>query len=420
MQLNDWLSRLERLHFKSIDMGLERIRAVAERLNLLSDTPFIFTVAGTNGKGSTVALLDAFLRNSGLKTAVYTSPHLVRFNERVCINGVECSDRELIQAFEAVEAGREETSLTYFEFTTLAAIWLFKQAKLDAWILEVGLGGRLDAVNLWNADVAVVTSIDLDHQAWLGNDRIAIGKEKIAVGRPGHPLVVGEPDFPEEVAQAALAGGMVMYRQGTEFSYHEQGETWQLSALAGGNKQQYSGLTPPQVYLQNAATAIQAVLLSSFDVSLPAIQSALSSVQPQGRRQILQRKPDLMVDVGHNPHAARALAIHIEQSDYRRVHCIVGMLADKDITDTLMALLPAVDHWYPVALDCDRAAEAGYLREQLLAMGALCSSTGASPATAARRLTKQADENDLILVFGSFYTVADVIQYVGSAHSEKG
>ena len=312
MQLNlsDWLSRLERLHFKSIDMGLERIRAVAERLDLVSDTPFIFTVAGTNGKGSTVSLLDAFLRHSGFKTGLYTSPHLVHFNERVSINGVECSDDQLISAFEAVDAGRGDVSLTYFEFTTLAAIWLFKQAELDAWVLEVGLGGRLDAVNIWDANIAVVTSIDLDHQAWLGNDRVSIGKEKMGVGRSGRPLVIGEPDFPEALCQAAQAAGVILYRQGKEFSFREKGDTWDLSAQADGKQREFSALVRPRVYLQNAATAIQAILLSPFQVSEQAFLEALSNVQPQGRRQILKRQPDLMLDVGHNPHAARALAKH--------------------------------------------------------------------------------------------------------------
>ena len=418
MQLSDWLGRLERLHFKSIDMGLERIRAVAERLELVSDTPFVFTVAGTNGKGSTVALLDAFLRNSGFKTGLYTSPHLVRFNERVAINGVECSDHQLISAFEAVDAGRGDISLTYFEFTTLAAIWLFKQAKLDAWVLEVGLGGRLDAVNIWDADIAVVTSIDLDHQAWLGNDRITIGREKIGVGRAGRPLVVGEPDFPDELVQAAQSAGMVLYRQGKEFSLSENDATWSLSVLVDGQQRELTELVRPLVYLQNAATAIQAVLLSPFRVGEHEIRQALSAVQPQGRRQILQREPDLMLDVGHNPHAARALAKHIEQLGYRKVHCIVGMLADKDITDTLMALLPVVDYWYPTELTSDRAAKASYLQEQLLEMGAICNSTFPSAAPAARRLSKRVDKNDLILVFGSFYTVADVIQYAGSITSK--
>lgn len=418
MQLNDWLGRLERLHFKSIDMGLERIRVVADRLDLLSETPFIFTVAGTNGKGSTVALLDAFLRNSGFKTGLYTSPHLVRFNERVCINGVECPDDDLISAFEAIEDGRGDISLTYFEFTTLAAIWLFKQAKLDAWVLEVGLGGRLDAVNIWDADLAVVTSIDLDHQAWLGNDRVTIGKEKIGVGRSCRPLVVGEPDFPDELTLAAQSAGVVLYRQGKEFSFREDGADWSLSIQTNGQQRELSALVHPLVYLQNAATAIQAIFLSPFEVSEETIQNTLSSVQPQGRRQILQAQPDVMLDVGHNPHAARALARYIQQRNYRHVHCVVGMLADKDITDTLLSLLPAVDHWYPVELNSDRAAEAGYLRELLLDMGALCNSTFPSALTAARHLIRQVDKNDLILVFGSFFTVADVIQYAGSTISE--
>lgn len=419
MQLKDWLSRLERLHFKSIDMGLERIRAVADRLGLLSNTPFIFTVAGTNGKGSTVALLDAFLRNSGYRTGVYTSPHLVHFNERICIHGEECSDAELIHAFEVVESARGATSLTYFEFTTLAAIWLFKQAGLDAWVLEVGLGGRLDAVNILDADIAVVTSVDLDHQAWLGNDRATIGLEKIGIGRPGRPLVVGEPDLPPAVMEKARDTGMQLHIQGVDFRFAEGDGHWSLEAQTRGGHGHYGPLEYPSVYLQNAATAIQAIALAPFDVPETALQNALQQVQPKGRRQILAEQPRVMVDVGHNPHAARALAGFIDGLQVSRVHCVVGMLSDKDITDTLLALLPVVDRWYPVELDCERAAKADSIQSLLQEMGALCGHLSGSgfgrAAQAVRQLQQRVDKNDLILVFGSFYTVADVIQYAHTA-----
>ena len=413
MLLDDWLRRLERLHFKSIDMGLERIRAVADRLDLLSKTPFIFTVAGTNGKGSTVALLDAFLRNSGYTTGVYTSPHLIRFNERVCINGAECTDQQLVEAFAAVEAGRGDTSLTYFEFTTLAAIWLFSRSGLDAWVLEVGLGGRLDAVNIWDADIGVVTSVDLDHQSWLGNDRATIGMEKIGIGRVGKPLVIGDPDLPQAVVNRALEAGMSLYRQGKDFFYRPAGETWSVTLATPNGNRELADLPRPRVYMQNAATALQAVGLSNFVVDEDAIQQALAEVQPTGRRQIIAHHPDLMIDVGHNPHAARALATHIEQCDYKKVHCVVGMLADKDITDTLLALLPAVDHWYPVELSCERAAQAENIRQQLLEMGARCHESGVSASIVCKQLQRSVAKNDLILVFGSFYTVAAVIQCTG-------
>ena len=411
MLLDVWLSRLERLHFKSIDMGLERIRAVAEQLDLLSDTPFIFTIAGTNGKGSTVALIDAFLRNSGLQTGVYTSPHLVRFNERICINGQECSDDELVRAFEVVEAGRGDTSLTYFEFTTLAAIWLFRQARLDAWVLEVGLGGRLDAVNIWDADIAVLTSVDLDHQAWLGNDKATIGLEKIGIGRAARPLVVGEPELPDSVTRHAHDCGMLVYQQGADFYFEAGTGTWAVTVKTAAGESRLEELHYPAVYLQNAATAIQAITLSPFGIDKQALQESLQQVHPTGRRQFIGRDPDVILDVGHNPHAARALASYVESSGYRKVHCVLGILADKDIIGTLMALLPAVDQWYPVEVASDRAASGKYLQQQLLEMGAYCNVPGASGSKVVNRLAKHVDINDLILVFGSFYTVADVIQY---------
>lgn len=425
MLLNDWLSRLERLHFKSIDMGLERIQAVAHRLQLTSDTPFIFTVAGTNGKGSTVALIDLVLRGAGYQTGLYTSPHLVDFNERVCINGVQATDEQLIAAFEAVEAGRGNTSLTYFEFTTLAAIWLFKQQGLDAWILEVGLGGRLDAVNIWDADIAVVTSIDIDHQAWLGNDRATIGREKIGIGRAGHPLVMGDPVPPEPVLAQIHSLGFQLYQQGVDFSFeisqkdHQDSTESTWTFLSDKNQplpQVKTDLPIPSIYLQNAATALQALALSPFHLSDDVKREALGRVCVTGRKQIIHQQPDIMLDVGHNPHAAAALCRYLEGRHYRQVHCVVGMLSDKDITDTLMALLPVVDTWHPANLDCDRAMDAGHLHQQLLEMGARCQQPATSAVVACNRLLKnrsdiEVSKNDLILVFGSFYTVADVIQY---------
>ncbi|MCP5015878.1 MAG: bifunctional tetrahydrofolate synthase/dihydrofolate synthase [Ketobacter sp.] len=427
MQLKDWLSRLERLHFKSIDMGLERIQAVAQRLDLISNTPFIFTVAGTNGKGSTVALIDQLLRQAGYSTGLYTSPHLIDFNERVCVNGVQSTDEQLISAFEAVEAGRGAISLTYFEFTTLAAIWLFRQQKLDAWVLEVGLGGRLDAVNIWDASVAVVTSIDIDHQAWLGNDRASIGFEKIGIARSDKPLVMGEPDPPHEVVKKALEMNTALYQQGQHFTYqvdeidHVDTNTWSITLTCGDQTTlDHKRLPSPDIYLQNAATALQALALSPFNIERTAMESALRQVMVTGRKQFIHHQPDIMLDVGHNPHAARALVSHLASDSTRRIHCIVGMLADKDVTDTLMALLAIVDRWYPVELDCERALPAIKLFEQLTEMGACCDKPALSAHGVCNRLLHSVSNKDLILVFGSFYTVADVIQYGPKLNMTKG
>jgi dihydrofolate synthase / folylpolyglutamate synthase len=420
MQLEDWLNRLEKLHFKSIDMGLERIRVVAERLQLLSDTPFIFTIAGTNGKGSTVALINEFLRAGNHTTGVYTSPHLVRFNERVMINGCQCDDEQLVRAFAAVEAQRGDVSLTYFEFTTLAAIWLFKQENLDTWILEVGLGGRLDAVNVWAPSIAVVTSIDLDHQEWLGSDRTQIGYEKIGVGRAGRPLVIGEQDVPWDVAERAGQMGCQLYQQGDHFDWQGTESGWSATVTGNDGRQyRYEQLTTPAIYLQNAATALQALTLAPFPLLPSQCNQALSRVSVTGRRQVIHDHPRVMLDVGHNPHAAKALAHYLKALPKRRVHCVIGMLADKDILNTVLELLPVVDHWYPAELQAERAAQAGELRQWLLDAGARCDAPQPSPSTICRKLVKTVDKNDLILVFGSFYTVADVIQYSGLMHSDK-
>lgn len=420
MQLEDWLSRLEKLHFKSIDMGLERIRVVAERLQLLSDNPFIFTVAGTNGKGSSVALINEFLRAGNHTTGVYTSPHLVRFNERVMINGCQCDDEQLVRAFAAVEAQRGDVSLTYFEFTTLAAIWLFKQENLDTWILEVGLGGRLDAVNVWAPSIAVVTSIDLDHQEWLGSDRTQIGYEKIGIGRAGRPLVIGEADLPRDVAERAGQMGCQLYQQGDHFDWQATESGWSATVTGNDGRQcRYEQLTTPAIYLQNAATALQALVLAPFPLLPSQYNQALSRVSVTGRRQVIHDHPRVMLDVGHNPHAAKALAHYLKALPKRRVHCVIGMLADKDILNTVLELLPVVDHWYPAELQAERAAQAGDLRQRLLDAGALCDAPQPSPSTICRKLVKTVDKNDLILVFGSFYTVADVIQYSGLMHSDK-
>jgi dihydrofolate synthase/folylpolyglutamate synthase len=401
MQLNDWLNRLERLHFKSIDMGLERIQAVAATLGLLNNstekTPFIFTVAGTNGKGSTVTVIDTILRHAGYQTGLYTSPHLVRFNERIQVNGAQCNDAALIQAFEAVNAARHGVSLTYFEFTTLAAIWLFQQQKLDAWILEVGLGGRLDAVNIWNADVAVVTSIGIDHEQWLGDSREQIGLEKIGIGRRGKPLVLGEANTPQNVLQSCHDQGFQVYQRSVDFDE----SSFAINALPLSS-----------MYPQNVATALQALALSPLNIDQSDIAQTLSGIQLTGRKQRICTKPDVILDVGHNPHAAKALATHIEQMQHHRVHCIVGMLADKAVTETLMELLPVVDYWYPASLDADRAMPTIQVASALQGMGAvLGASPSAAPSAICKALVEKVDKNDLILVFGSFYTVSDVIQY---------
>ena len=410
--LHQWLQRLERLHFKSIDMGLERVSRVAQSLDLLTGLPFIFTVGGTNGKGSTVAFLESILRAGGYRVGTYTSPHLIDFNERVRVDGTEVSDGQLIAAFEQIESARNDISLTYFEFTTLAALLVFKQAQLDVLVLEVGLGGRLDAVNVWDADVAVVTSIDLDHQAFLGNTREKIGLEKIGIGRAGKPLVLGERNTPPLVLDSLRALAIPFLQLGRDFDFQASETDWRFAGLSGDKQPCIQESLPvSKLYIGNAALALQALALSPFTLAPAAIRAGLENAGLTGRQQIVQHQPDLMLDVGHNPHAAAHLARRLAQGRYHHVHCIVGMLRDKALADTLAELLPVVDCWYPVTLGGERGQDADLIAAEVRAAGGRVGFTAASPAQACRRLLTQAKHDDLILVFGSFYTVADVIQY---------
>ena len=415
MTLDDWLHRLERLHYKAIDMGLERVSQVAGRLDLLLQLPFIFTIGGTNGKGSTVAFLESILLAAGRQVGTYTSPHLIAFNERVRINGHDVDDDSLIQAFEQIESARNGISLTYFEFTTLAAMLVFKQHNLDVLVLEVGLGGRLDAVNIWDADVAVVTSIDLDHQQFLGDTREQIGLEKIGIGRNGRPLVLGEQNTPPLVLQSAQALGLKVLQLGEAFNGEEGPAGWTFHGLDDHGHPLHRGpFAPTTLYWHNALAALQALALSPFLPEPDALSQGLARASLTGRQQIIKRRPDLMLDVGHNPHAAAHLARRLEQDCYPRVHCIIGMLKDKALANSLSELLPAVDCWYPVSLDGDRGQDAAPIAQQIHEAGGRVGFTANSPSAACKRLLASAGPEDLILVFGSFYTVADVIQYCQS------
>ena len=413
MTLTDWLRRLERLHYKAIDMGLERVSQVAQRSGLFSNLPFIITVGGTNGKGSTVAFLDSLLRAHGYRVGLYTSPHLIDFNERVVVDGQPVADDTLVAAFEWIDAARQDTSLTYFEFTTLAAMWVFQQSALDVIVLEVGLGGRLDAVNIWDADIAAVTSIDLDHQQFLGDTREKIGLEKIGIGRANRPLIMGEPQLPALVGQAAQSLGLILYQidqafsveSGVEGRWHFRGVDAQSSPIS------YVDLPATRLYQRNAAIALQILALAPFNLNRELILQALANAELTGRQQIVQDQPQVMLDVGHNPHAAAHLARCLRQMKVGRIRCVVGMLRDKAVADTLAELLDVVDVWYPVTLDGERGLSGESIRQQLLEGGASAPGSWKAPSSAYRHLIKNSAPEDLILVFGSFYTVADVIQY---------
>ncbi|NKI75982.1 bifunctional tetrahydrofolate synthase/dihydrofolate synthase [Dickeya sp. CFBP 2040] len=400
--LATWLHYLEHLHSQAIDLGLDRIRDVAERLQLQQPAPRVFTVAGTNGKGTTCCTLESILSAAGLRVGVYSSPHLLRYTERVRIQGRELPESRHAEAFAAIEAGRNGTSLTYFEFGTLAALWLFKQAQLDVVILEVGLGGRLDATNIVAADVAVVTSIALDHTDWLGNDRESIGREKAGIFRANCPAVVGEPDMPASIAAVAQEKGARLFRHGADwqFSVQDNGWRWQCGEVA------YDALPIPTVPLANAATALAALHTSDIALTADVIRQGLCQAQLPGRFQIVSEKPLLILDVAHNPHAAAYLAARLADLPHAgQVRAVIGMLADKDIPGTLAHLKPQVDVWYCAPLEGPRGASV----EQLA--GHLAHSTRhPDVATAWRQAMQDAGENDVVIVCGSFHTVAHVME----------
>ncbi|MCY9848637.1 bifunctional tetrahydrofolate synthase/dihydrofolate synthase [Pectobacterium jejuense] len=397
-----WLHYLEHLHAQAIDLGLERVKQVAEHLQLLQPAATIFTVAGTNGKGTTCCTLESILLAAGLRVGVYSSPHLVRYTERVRIQGKELPEALHTQAFADIEAGRRAVSLTYFEFGTLSALQLFKQANLDVVILEVGLGGRLDATNIVDADVSVVTSIAIDHTDWLGNDRESIGREKAGIFRQGRPAVVGEPDMPGTIADVAAEKGAQLRRRGRDWEYSMQRETWSWQ----DKQRELSRLPLPNVPLANAATALAALHYSSLNVSEEAIRQGLQHAALPGRFQTVQESPRLILDVAHNPHAAAYLANRLAALPKRgKVRAVVGMLSDKDIAGTLAHLTPLVDAWYCAPLEGPRGATAQQVAEHLTH-----SQSFSDVVAAWQQAMSEATEQDIVIVCGSFHTVAHVME----------
>ena len=418
MTLADWLRYLETLHPKAIAMGLDRVEAVAARMSIAVDCPVI-TVGGTNGKGSTCAILEAIYRRAGFRTALYMSPHLARFNERVRIDGDEASDAALADAFEAVEAARTAaqpaTALTYFEFTTLAALRLFSNAHPEVMILEVGLGGRLDAVNLVDADVAIITTIDIDHVDYLGPTREDIGREKAGIFRSGRQAICGDPNPPRSLTDHAAAIGAPLWQIGRDFSFVAQGVQWRYEG-PGGNRY---GLPLPAlrgVYqLGNAATALAAIdaLRARLTAPASAVREGLVHVELAGRFQVLPGRPTVVLDVAHNPQAARALAGTLSTMGFHpRTLAVFGMLADKDIESVAQALAPRIDAWYVAPLPGPRGASLARLESALRGCGV---TSGAihrfdDVAHAFEAARNDASEADRIAAFGSFLTVSAALE----------
>ena len=417
MTLDDWLARCEALHPTSIDMGLDRVEEVRGRLGLRFDCPVI-TVAGTNGKGSTCAMLESVARHAGYRVGLYAKPHLVHFGERCRVDGVAATDEDLIVHFEAVEAARADVTLTYFEFTTLVIMRLLSKLPLDVVILEVGLGGRLDAVNVIDTDCAVITSIDIDHVAYLGPDRESIGFQKAGIMRHGRPVIVSDPVPPASLVTHARDIGADLWRFGIDFNYSGDKQQWSWA----GRERRYNGMAYPALrganQLLNAAGVLAAfeALRERLPITAQAVRNGLALVDLPGRFQIVPGAPTLVLDVAHNPHAVAALAENLDQMGfYPTTRAVFGAMRDKDALGMMRRLAPLVDAWHFTDLPTARASTAAELQALF---GELSTRSGAAVTTACHAAPHDAlaaalalaEPADRILVFGSFFTVGGILR----------
>lgn len=414
--LNEWLAFIEGQHTQAIDLGLERVRAVAQALSLTDLSVPVITVAGTNGKGSTIAYMSAILQQAGYRFGAYTSPHFLHYNERVQLNGQPVDDEALCQAFSDIHAACQalDISLSYFEYGTLAALAVFKQRstqqQLDMVLLEVGLGGRLDAVNIVDPTIAVVTTVALDHQSWLGDDREQIGFEKAGIYRAQTPAVYGEPDMPASVGEQINSLSATKYQLGDEFTIKlpADGDYWDWSGRdINGREQRLTAIPKPQLPLQNAATAIQALWLLNLPIEAESYRQGIARASLTGRfQQLHYQGHKLLLDVAHNPHAAANLACRLQDDGVSTVRCVIGMLSDKDVASTVAPLASQVVDWYAGSLEVERGLLAHELNQRApsLSMKEFNSITGAL-----NQALQDSASDDCILVMGSFYTVAEAL-----------
>ena len=414
--LPDWLDHIERQHPNSIAMGLERVRAVASRMGLGKPAKRVIVVGGTNGKGSTVAFVEAIARAHGWKVGAYTSPHLLRYNERVRIEGVDAGDADLVAGFEAVDAARGDIQLTYFEYGTLCALWLFGRARLDLAVLEIGLGGRLDAVNIVDADAAIITTVDLDHQDWLGPDIEAIGFEKAGIARPFKPLVLGDDDPPASVLRHAYAIGAQAWRIGSDFFADDvDAGTWRWREVGFSMQLPRPAMEAP-VQLRNAACAVAALRALGPRIDKATYVEGIANAQVAGRLQQFQRDGvEIVVDVAHNPQAARALAEWLRTQPPRRTLAVYAALAGKDAAGVVAALADAVDGWHIAGL-----ADAGPRGESVEAFARRLLGTAAADAARHRDVDAAlmaaiagAAPDGRVLALGSFHTAAAALHRLG-------
>ncbi|MHB8564068.1 MAG: bifunctional tetrahydrofolate synthase/dihydrofolate synthase [Acidiferrobacteraceae bacterium] len=413
--LDQWLSWLETLHPKEIALGLERVRVVQAKLGLMTPPFAMIVVGGTNGKGSTVAMLETMYHSAGYHVGAYSSPHLMRFNERIRIDGVDATDAEIVRAFEQVERGREDVPLTYFEFGTLAAAVLFRERGVQVAVLEVGLGGRLDAVNAFDADVAIVTSIGLDHQEYLGCDRESIAREKAGIFRAGRPALCGDPEPPGAIADAARRVGAELLQIQEHFGYRNEGDafSWHYG------RQVRTGLPLPAMcgvhQLRNAACALLAteLLRSCLPVSVADVRSGLAT-RLAARFEVRPRagRAALIFDVAHNGAAAATLADNLRRMPaVGRTFALCGILRDKAVEEIGAALVECIDEWHVASLTGPRGAAGAETAERLRTGGVSGAvSTHPDPASGFREIERKARPQDRIVVFGSFLTVSAILR----------
>ncbi|WP_269619101.1 bifunctional tetrahydrofolate synthase/dihydrofolate synthase [Zhongshania sp. BJYM1] len=408
-QVDEWLRWMETQHPRAIDLGLERVALVASRLDINLKMPVI-TVAGTNGKGSCVALMSAILGADGYRVGAYTSPHINQYHERIVVAGERVDDNSLCTAFSVIDEARGDTSLTYFEFGTLAALLVFQQQSVDVAVLEVGLGGRLDAVNIVDADVAIVTSISIDHEAWLGNDRETIGREKAGIFRTKRPAIIGESTPPKSVLDYGKKLGATLICRGAQFDAQQSADGWAWKGqAANGDPLSYLDLPKPPIFIDNAATVLQALQYVGLPVSYTAIKQGLGSVKIAGRCQHVQyRGIDVVLDVAHNPASVQILVDHLAANPVSgRSDCLFAVMADKAITDIVAISIPCFDHWHLAPLESnDRAASTVSVSALLASMNVDSVSVANSFAGCMNTAMSGLSAGDRLVVFGSFFTVA--------------
>ncbi|HIF51088.1 MAG TPA: bifunctional tetrahydrofolate synthase/dihydrofolate synthase [Thiotrichaceae bacterium] len=412
--LEKWLKWQESLHFTAIELGLERCRRVVNNMGLLKPSYNVISVAGTNGKGSSITMLDKILRNADYKIGCYTSPHLLKYNERICINGEEVSDAELCESFDRIDRARGDISLTYFEFGTIAALDLFRQHNVDLAILEVGLGGRLDAVNVLDADVALITTIDIDHQQWLGDNRECIAREKAGIFRNKALAVCSDPNPPQSLLDCAEALGTPISVSGSEYSYSINDDTWSWSS----NETSLEELPRPMQYcdfqLQNAAGVLMILdkIQHEYPVSVENIKQGLNSFRLNGRMQIIPGEVAKILDVAHNRESVKVLVENLRKMPcLGKTHILVGMLKDKDHLEVFKVLKNIADSWSIVTLPLDRGCDAQTLLSDLKILGVDENvSDFENTDEALNKLQQLAVSGDRIVITGSFITVAAALR----------